>query len=64
MFFRDDVFIESVDSIISGSCTMDATAKYRRILMRYWWMNMGIKTPGEMRDLFAPFGLKLACILD
>lgn len=54
--FRDDVFIESVDSIISGSCTMDATAKYRRIFDAILVDEYGDKTPGEMRDLFAPFG--------
>jgi hypothetical protein len=61
--YRDDAYIETVDSIISGSCTMDATAKYRRRFDAVLVDQYGDKTPGEMRDLFAPFGTEVRLYL-
>lgn len=57
---RDDVFIMSV-AATSGAVTMDSTAKYRRRFDATVIDDDGTKTPGEMRDLFAPFGTEARC---
>lgn len=59
---RDDVFIRTVNAI-TGSVTMDSTAKYRRRFDATVIDEDGTMTPGEMRDLFAPFGTEARCFL-
>jgi hypothetical protein len=55
---RDDQYIRSLDAI-AGAVNMDRSAKYQRRFSATVVDPDGSLTPGEMRDLLAPFGTEV-----
>lgn len=54
---RDDIYIRSL-AVIDGGVTMDGSAKYPRRFDAKLAADPEL-TPGEMRDLLAPFGTEV-----